>query len=270
MTLNNLTLTEGNESGVGGALAVTVGSLTLNQVTVRDSAADEGGGIYATGGATLTINRSAIHGNTASDGGGGIRVEGATVTINNSSIFGNIASSRGGGILSTDSSDDIELNHVTVTGNTSTLPNEDVIIGSGISVNQGTVTLRNSIIYGNTHQNCQVISNSVAFAVNSDNIIGGGSSASCSANQSSANPLLSANPTGSPRYYTLQRGQPGQKTRPPASAASRPISAAGPVRKAAFATSALMKVPVIRRRHHQRQRPTNPRPRRRRRPYPPA
>ena len=210
LTLNNITVKEGDQSGqggTGGAIIVFAGSLTLNQVSVRDSAANEGGGIYATNGATLTINRSAIHGNTAGESGGGIYGETATVTIYNSSIFGNIASSRGGGIYSSSAQGVIKLYHVTITGNTASV--NASVKGDGIRISGSTLTLRNSIIYGNTNQNCQ-INASATVSVNSNNIIGGGSSASCSANQSSANPLLSSNPTGSPPYYAFREDSPAR------------------------------------------------------------
>ena len=96
---------------------------------------------------------------------------------------------------------------MTITGNTATATSGDT--EGGIFVNEGTLNLRSSIIYGNTNENCQIGSSGVV-SVNSNNIIGGGSSASCSSNQSSANPLLSANPTGSPPYYTFREDSPAR------------------------------------------------------------
>ncbi|MCY4465274.1 MAG: SH3 domain-containing protein [Chloroflexi bacterium] len=208
LTLNNVTLTDFYNSGGGGAINVEAGSLTLNQVTVRDSRSNSsGGGITADGSASVTINRSAIHGNSSNVNGGGIFFStGVTATINNSSIFNNQAL-RAGGILVNSTSATLSLNHVTVTGNTASGTFSEV--GDGIFVNEGTLNLRNSIIYGNSNQNCQ-IGSSGAVSVNSSNIIGGGSSASCSASQSSANPLLSANPTGSPPYYTFREDSPAR------------------------------------------------------------
>ena len=210
LTLNNLTLTDFYNSSSGGAIRVEAGSLTLNQVTVRDSRSNSaGGGIYASGSASVTINRSAIHGNHSNNSNGGgifFSTGGVTATINNSSIFNNQAL-RAGGILVNSTSATLSLNHVTITGNTATATSGDT--EGGVFVNEGTLNLRSSIIYGNTSPNCQIGSSGVV-SVNSDNIIGGGSSASCSASQSSANPLLSSSATGNPPYYAFREDSPAR------------------------------------------------------------
>jgi len=239
LTINRLTIRDGSDStGDGGSgIRVSGGTLTLNDSVVRDNSSTGGGtvnagGISVQGSGTATINRSAIHSNEGTGFGGGINLIGtATVTINRSSIYNNSAGPSGGGIhvgingaatvnnssiygnsaqqgggARTNSRGTLKLNHVTITDNTATATSG--VMGGGLDIFEGTLEMRNSIVFGNNNQNCQVATSDVTFNVNSGNIIGDGSTTRCSSGQSSDDPLLQSSPSGSPPYYALNAGSP--------------------------------------------------------------
>ena len=239
VTINRLTIRNGRDpSGNAGGIRVHgSGVLTLNDSTVRDNSTTGGnrvnaGGISVQGSATATINRSAIHNNETTGFGGGINlINTATVTINRSSIYNNSAGPSGGGIhvgingaatvnnstiygntadtgggARTSSRGTLKLNHVTITDNTATATSG--VMGGGLDIFEGTLEMRNSIVFGNNNQNCQVATSDVTFNVNSGNIIGPDSTANCTTGQSSADPLLQSSPSGSPPYYALNASSP--------------------------------------------------------------
>ncbi len=107
LTLQDLTIQNGNTTGHGGAIYAQ-GNLFLTNVSIiNNTAALSGGGIYSTG-SIIQIASSQIKGNKAQgSGGGGISLEYIGVsfpqlTISGSSFVGNQASgilSTGGGLL---------------------------------------------------------------------------------------------------------------------------------------------------------------------------
>ena len=205
LSLNGVILDRCRSPSHGGAISYVKSSsaanqprssLALNDVVVRDSQAagsGRGGGIYVHSTSVdfplyVSINRSAIHGNTAAFTGGGLELgSGTIVTINNSSIYGNTAASRGGGIYASaplPGGARFTLNHVTITGNTANQPAGDANRGGGIRIGGGTLTLRNSIIAGNTNagtnEDCRInAAEDVTIAAMSNNIIGSGATANC-------------------------------------------------------------------------------------------
>ncbi len=206
LTLTSAGVEKGRSNANGGAIFVdTNGSLSLIDSSVRNSEAARGGGIYSDGG-TVSINRSALHNNTAgsSGNGGAIYMDGGSVTITNSTLFSNTGGRRGGGIYQSGGVGEgavssLTLIHVTVTKNTSSHSTGS----AGVHAFRGSQSLRNSIIWGNTRNgaaaNCSL--NTVTALTN--NVIGGGSSANCTASQITSNPRLSPGPTGFVRYFTL-------------------------------------------------------------------
>ena len=107
-TISGLTLTEGLDSGNGGA--IHAGSpLTVTDSTISESRANgRGGGIYA--GDELTLENTIVSGNSAPGGGGGISTVVPTsggkyeqvsdpVAVSSSRITGNTSDGRGAGIL---------------------------------------------------------------------------------------------------------------------------------------------------------------------------
>jgi CSLREA domain-containing protein len=99
LTLNDLTLENGNAGGSGGAI-IADGTLSLTRAAIRDSAAENhGGGIFNEG--DLTVTDSEITGNFAQSNGGGIyNAIGSTTTVTRSTVDANSNFSEGGGIYS--------------------------------------------------------------------------------------------------------------------------------------------------------------------------
>jgi filamentous hemagglutinin family protein len=160
VTLNNLTLTDGNADAItsglgssrtndgGGLLIFSQSALhatvTINNSTISNNTADNnhgGGGIYIaaqSGHATVAINDSTISGNSAygTQGGGGIYNDGfanavTALTITNSTIANNTATMDGTG------------------GYGGAIYNE----GAGGNSGSATVTVLNSTISGNSASN---------------------------------------------------------------------------------------------------------------------
>jgi VCBS repeat-containing protein len=135
-------ITISGDDGVGGRVRVfDVGSLaelTLNNLTVANGDADAGGGILNFG--TLTVSNSTLSGNSAFMGfGGGIYNAGpdSTLTVNNSTFSRNSATTQGGGIGNFFGS--LEVNNSTFSDNSASL-------GGGGIFNAGSATLKNTIV----------------------------------------------------------------------------------------------------------------------------
>ena len=149
LTLENLTLTNGNGSSWGGGAVLVNESCTLNMTNcnvngckvdnsvggaihaegkktlvyikggeISGNRAREGGGISLSNGAkavlencTITLCKETI----SSIGGGGMYANGATVKMTNCTLMGNEAEDSGGAIFATGSS--VELTNCTITGN---------------------------------------------------------------------------------------------------------------------------------------------------------
>lgn len=141
VTLNDITISNGNFTTGNAGGILNRGTLTLNNTTISGNRArDDGGGIYSSG--ILTLNNTTVSGNTAADDeGGGVYNTGAgTVTLNNSTVSDNNSDRDGGGILNNGT---MILKNSIVSDNM-TLGNN----GGGIS-NEGSLTLNNSIVSGN-------------------------------------------------------------------------------------------------------------------------
>jgi CSLREA domain-containing protein len=184
ITLNNSTVSANSATNSGGGIySAETGTVTLNSSTVSDNSAVDGGGIVHRPTATLTLSSSTISDNSATHVGGGIAVRpGSTTTIEDSTISGNSAPT-GGGIynagVDTAIVTPLTLNNSTVSGNTATTNGGGIFIGDpaamfliennsiiggdttaeantavngggGIMVEQGTVTIEDSTVSGNT------------------------------------------------------------------------------------------------------------------------
>ncbi len=192
-----------------GGMAVVWTNLTINESIFEGNRAVQGGAIQIAGNTTTTINRSAFRNNVSRDEGGAIRLFGGTLTINNSSFYNNTAENTVaaepayGGAIQVDDGGTLDLNHVTITGNT--VKNATSNRGGGLAnilvSSTTTVRVRNSIIYGNSPEDCY---QTIALSVNTGNIIGGGN---CGAGTtgSSADPQL-AGPFNS--WYIPRAGSP--------------------------------------------------------------
>lgn len=115
VTINNVTITNGN-SDWGGGLLNESSVLIINNCTISDNYADRGGGGIRNLDGVLTINNCTISDNYAGSMGGGIHNKVGVLTMSNSTISGNTAGSRSGGI-DNDDSDVATLTNCTVSGN---------------------------------------------------------------------------------------------------------------------------------------------------------
>jgi hypothetical protein len=128
-------------TGSGGGIT-NAGTMTLLESTVSNNFASFGGGINNSG--TMTLTRSTVTDNGADDESGagscgGINT-GGTATFTNSTISGNSSSVLGGGIC----------NSGVATLRFSTVVENFVFDGGGAGiVNDGTLSLRGSIVAGN-------------------------------------------------------------------------------------------------------------------------
>ena len=119
-------------------------NLTLNNLTLRDgNGAGSGGGIYDQGG-VLTIANSQIINNTANDFGGGIANNGGTVTLINSTVSNNAATTSDGGGISNYANSTFTVINSVISNNTAAQ------LGGGIANDDGAVNVFNSTVSGNT------------------------------------------------------------------------------------------------------------------------
>jgi hypothetical protein len=98
LTLNYVTLAN-NIATVGGAISLNINVVTINHSTLRQNSAGSGGAI-SNGDGLLTINDSSIHDNNATFGGG-INAGLGYTYISGSSVKRN-AAQQGGGIFASD------------------------------------------------------------------------------------------------------------------------------------------------------------------------
>jgi predicted outer membrane repeat protein len=137
------------------------GDLTLNSLTLSNGNVGANGGAITNAG-TLRVRRSTFSNNTAGGAGGAIRNTG-TLSVSNSTFSGNSASD-GGAI---DSNATLIISHSTITSNTATTT------GGGVRTTAGTFSLTSSLITGNSAPSSPNVSSTSITSVNSS--IGGDS-----------------------------------------------------------------------------------------------
>ena len=175
-TLRDLTVQNAAHPGGNGGGIYNSGTLSLVRVIVSGNTALIGGGIFNEGG--LFLSDVFISGNSASAGpGGGIFNDSSSaMTLSNVTLSDNIASGYSGG-LHHQGAGPIQLTNVTFSNNTahiggamtltavasatfinSTIANnhKDAVAGSAIGgiADYGTISMLNTIIYGNDGANC--------------------------------------------------------------------------------------------------------------------
>jgi hypothetical protein len=127
-------------AGVGSSLTLNHLNITEGRVNLQVGLSN-GGGIQSLG--DLFITNCAIFANTAQNGtGGGIYAIG-NLTMTNATISGNTATISGGGLEFESQSSIVSIRESTITLNTSGT-------GGGVHNSQAQVTVRNTIIAGNT------------------------------------------------------------------------------------------------------------------------
>jgi hypothetical protein len=141
-----LTITNGFNSGLGGAV-LNGGTLTVNQCTIAaSSAGGAGGGVFSNGGAA-TLNATTLSANSALFGGG-IANNGGPLTLNQCTLSGNSATGNAnsaGGAIS-NGGGTATVTQCTISGNSVSGTTSH---GGGID-NGGTLTLSNTIVANNT------------------------------------------------------------------------------------------------------------------------
>ena len=203
VSINHLTITNGNQAGGGGGMMLYNGTLNLLNMTISGNHSTDptygGGGIYNDSG-TLTIVGSTLSGNTATNtggsgdagSGGAIHNNGGTVTITNSTIVGNSSSNASGGVAVGgiySNSGSISLQNTTIAGNTASATNGGSAVG-GLYKAGSAATITNTILAGNqSGLNC---GGTASSAANSLEWGVGAASSSCGAGFISADPLLSS------------------------------------------------------------------------------
>ncbi len=200
LTIDNSTITGNTASwGGGGITSWGGGNVVIDNSTISDNTANSGngGGVWSDSGST-TINNSTISGNTAQNDGGGILVRNNEITINNSTISGNTATDGDGGGIKAYYDAQVEIVNSTISGNTAPNGNGGGIDGSnnsdwgwggaattnitnstifgnsaatGGGIYEGTNTIQNTIIAGNTASNINP-DVSGTFTSNGANLVG--------------------------------------------------------------------------------------------------
>jgi CSLREA domain-containing protein len=144
ITINELTIRNGNSGASAGGGIRNASNLTLNHVRIQDNhAGNYGGGIFhknddsvpgspplnglnglettLASPALLTLTNSVVSGNDADDSGGGIvNAEGSRMLIEYSSILSNTSNFANGGGIHNLSTEDFRMYHSQVQGNSST------------------------------------------------------------------------------------------------------------------------------------------------------
>ena len=151
--VSGVTITGGNAQDwilSGGGGVYNLGKLTLREsAVVGNNAADlGGGGIYSEG--PLEILASTVAGNTTPQGaGGGVFQNNAPITVANSTISGNTAPGAGGGLVVGEPNGVLKMTNSTVVSNAS------AAVGGGVlTFSSARATIENSIIWGNTSNDC--------------------------------------------------------------------------------------------------------------------
>lgn len=231
VTLSHLTITHGYNwrgGGIGnwGTLTVTDSTLSANRAQNPGGVGYYGGGIY--NGGSLTVNNSTLYGNVASytsgtpgGGGGGIYNVGTLVVVNSTltgnSTVGNSWSDVGAGISQYGGS--LTMRNSTLYGN-----NSGGAFGSGLFNQGGTLNYANSIMYSTTGSGADCYSNLVP-TTNTNNLVK--NSNGCGTPALTSDPLLSVLANNGGSTWTMA---PSLSPRSPViNAGSDAVCAASPV-----------------------------------------
>jgi hypothetical protein len=144
VTLENLTMRNGNAGGGDGGCIISSGVLTLTNSTVKNCQdTPRGGGIFNAAGGTARLITITVENNASTWNGGGISNFGV-MTLMNSRIVSNTARTNSGGIG----------NFGVMTVTNSTIISNTIFTtyqgGGVINAEGGTLTLNNSTISGNS------------------------------------------------------------------------------------------------------------------------
>lgn len=139
LTISDLTVTNGYDSGGTGGGIYNGGTLTMIRSQVSHSnAATAGGGVFAQG--TTTLVNSLLTGNTTAGNGAGLYATGGSLTLINTSVVKNTSTNAGGGVALVNVPT-TSLQNTLVADNTATSSADDDLTLSG-----GTLNARNSLL----------------------------------------------------------------------------------------------------------------------------
>jgi hypothetical protein len=146
LTLSNCTVS-GNAATFGGGIAQTGGTLEVIDSTISSNrVAGTGMGIYVQAGVSTTLRRCTLVGNSGigftAASGGGVSHNGTSLILDSCTFFANGSTGgNGGGVLNT--AGNAKITNCTFYANAS-------FTGGGVVAQAGTVTLRNTLVAGNT------------------------------------------------------------------------------------------------------------------------
>lgn len=147
LTIEGMTLANGETPFSGGALESTSGQLVLDGVIIRDSHAGFTGGGFAVADGNVTIAGSRIRDNSAAGTNGGFYIALGTAELTDSIVSGNTAGDYTGGFSAYG---DVVLRRSTVSGNRAGLdPGADFGSIGGV-ISYGAISAWNSTISNNT------------------------------------------------------------------------------------------------------------------------
>jgi len=148
LTLEDATLREGAEIGLGGGLHNDALTNLVRCTIIDNTNVLQGGGVSNSGpGATLNIIDSAVLNNSSGSDGGGIYNESGTVNIANSIVYGNRADDDGAGIYSAFGT--VNATSLTVSRNTADHDNDGTGSGGGFYQYGSTFKLKGTIVAEN-------------------------------------------------------------------------------------------------------------------------
>lgn len=155
VTIRNSVIIHNSTAGSGGAIRNYTSLTVINSTIDSNSALDDGGGIYNSvtfSGGSLVIAASTISGNEAGGDGGGIYLNGGTATITGSTISGNtVAFDQDGGAIYN------SLGSLTIRSSAIVKNAGNEFKGQGglaVLGDEGTASIANTIIAGNTGGDC--------------------------------------------------------------------------------------------------------------------
>ena len=143
VTLDSLTITEGNSGNAEGGGIYNAGTLNLLRsiVLANDAGSGNGGGIYNHTGSALNAINNTLYDNLATFGGGIYTASGADMLLKNSTVAANGANTMGGGLY-IENSGNVTLKNTIVAKNSA-------LGGSDIGNNGGQITWTSANMIGN-------------------------------------------------------------------------------------------------------------------------
>ncbi len=226
LTLQNLTIANGNTSGIGGGIS-SAGTLNVTNSTFSSNSASFGGGIYNT--STLNMSKSTVSANDAIAAGGGIFNNG-TLNVSSSTFSANSASAGHGGGIYNGFMGTLNVSNSTFANNSansslggggifngeatlnvtnSSFSGNSAPFGGGIRNSDGTATLNNTLI-ANSASGGDCVTSVPLSGANNNNLIEDSTNACGLVNGVNGN-IIGSDPnlgalTGSPAYFPLNPG----------------------------------------------------------------